>query len=185
MAHIAWIPTADESVSAVMKRFPDQAIALTELTEIVMRSGDCAFSSEERELIAAYASGMNACTYCYNTHKATAEAFGVAPGLLDALLADVDDSPVDDRLKPVLRFAGKLTASPSRVVQSDVDAVLDAGWNETDFHYVVMIVGLFNFYNRLMDGYGVRNTAEFRESRGTVLAERGYAVVTDALRDGG
>jgi hypothetical protein len=34
----------------------------------------------------------------------------------------------------------------------------------------------------MMDGYGVENTAEFRKSRGKVLAENGYRVVTDALK---
>jgi hypothetical protein len=32
-----------------------------------------------------------------------------------------------------------------------------------------------------MDGYGVRNTAEFRQSRGAALADRGYTIVTDTL----
>lgn len=182
MAFVKSIPESEESVAAVMKRYPDQAIPLTELTEIVMRTGECAFSSRQRELIAAYASGKNDCTYCYNTHKATAEAFGVDDELLRSLLDDVAASPVEEKLKPVLAFVGKLTESPSRIVQSDVDAILDAGWDENDFHYAVMICGLFNFYNRLMDGYGVRNTPDFRRERGTILAEQGYGVVTDALR---
>lgn len=182
MAFVKSIPESEESVAAVMKRYPDQAIPLTELTEIVMRTGECAFSSRQRELIAAYASGKNDCTYCYNTHKATAEAFGVDDELLRSLLDDVAASPVEEKLKPVLAFVGKLTESPSRIVQSDVDAILDAGWDENDFHYAVMICSLFNFYNRLMDGYGVRNTPDFRRERGAILAERGYGVVTDALR---
>ena len=119
MVFVKSIPEADESVTAVMKRYPDQAIPLTQLTEIIMRSGDCGFSPEERELIAAFASGINNCTYCLNTHKATAEAFGVEQGLLAALLEDLESSPVDDKLKPVLRYVKKLTETPSRMVQAD------------------------------------------------------------------
>jgi AhpD family alkylhydroperoxidase len=33
----------------------------------------------QRELIAAYVSGLNACTYCRGTHLAVAAACGVAP----------------------------------------------------------------------------------------------------------
>ncbi len=183
MAFLKSIPATEESVSAVMKRYPAQAVPLTALTEIVMRTGECRFSAQQRELIAAFASGTNACTYCFETHTATAEAFGVDQGLLRALLDDIDLSPVDDALKPVLRYVRKLTQTPSRIVQADVDAIINAGWDENDFHYAVMICGLFNFYNRLMDGYGVRNTAEFRSTRGRALAEpKGYGVVTDALR---
>lgn len=182
MAFVKSIPETEESVSAVMRRYPKQAIPLIELTDIIMRSGDCAFTSDQRELIAAYASGLNDCTYCYNTHKATAEAFGVAENLLDSMLSDLDTSAVDDKLKPVLRFVKKLTQSPSRMVQADADAIFDAGWDEDCFHYTVMICGLFNLMNRMMDGYGVKNTADFRKSRGKVLAETGYGVVTDALK---
>ena len=181
MAFVKSIPGADESVTEVMKRYPDQAVPLTQLTQIIMRSGECGFSTQQRELIAAFASGTNDCTYCFNTHKATAEAFGIDEGLLGTMLDDLDGSPVEEKLKPVLRYVQKLTRSPSRMVQADVDAIFEAGWDEDCFHYAVMICGLFNFYNRLMDGYGVRNTAEFRLSRGRMLAERGYGVVTDAL----
>ena len=104
MAFVKSVPQAEESVATVMRRYPAQAIALTELTNIIMRSGDCAFTSEQRELIAAYSSGLNDCTYCYNTHKATAEAFGVDENLLESMLGDLDASAVDDKLKPVLRF---------------------------------------------------------------------------------
>lgn len=182
MAFVKSIPESEESVSAVMRRYPDQAIPMTELTDIIMRTGDCEFTSEQRELIAAYASGKNNCTYCYSTHKATAEAFGVDENLLETMLADLNASSVDERLKPVLSYVGKLTEAPSRVVQADVDAIFAAGWDENCFHFAVMICGLFNFYNRLMDGYGVKNTAEFRLSRGRALADTGYGIVTEGLQ---
>lgn len=182
MSFVPSVPEKDESVSAVMRRYPSQAFPMTELTDIIMRSGECEFSSEQREVIASYASGTNDCTYCYNTHKATAEAFGVDEKLLTSMLEDLDASPVDEKMKPVLRYVGKLTSTPSRMQQSDVDAIFAAGWNEDSFHYAVMICGLFNMYNRIMDGYGVRNTAEFRNDRGRALATTGYSVVTNSLK---
>ncbi len=180
MSFIKSIAASDESVSAVIKRYPDQAQPLAELTQIVMRSGECQFSFEERELIATFASGTNACTYCFNTHKVVAEAFGVDENLLQSLLDDVDGSPVDDKLKPVLRYVKKLTETPSRMVQGDVDAILDAGWDENSFHFIVMICALFNFYNRLIDGYGVKNTAEFQLAAGKGLADSGYELVFES-----
>ena len=182
MAFVKSIPSAGESVGTVLQRYPDQGIPLTQLTEIVMRGGECGFSLAERELIAAFASGTNACTFCYNTHRATAEAFGVDEGLLEALLTDLEGAPVAEKLKPVLRYVRKLTQTPSRMTQSDADAIFGAGWSENDFHYAVMICALFNLYNRLMDGYGVRNTAAFREERGQMLADAGYAWVIDIFR---
>lgn len=149
---------------------------------LIERSGDCAFTSEQRELIGAYTSGTNNCTYCYDTHKATAEAFGVDENLLESMLSDLDASAVDEKLKPVLRYVRKLTETPSRMVQADVDAIFNADWDEDCFHYTVMIGGLFNLMNRMMDGYGVKNTAEGRLKNGRKLVDTGYRVVTDALK---
>lgn len=182
MAFVASVPEEEESVGAVMRRYPDQAVPLMEMTEVVMRTGSCAFSMEERELIAAFASGTNACTFCYNTHKATAEAFGVDSGLLESLLTDLDSAPIDENMKPVLRYAKKLTETPSRMVQADADAIFEAGWDEDCFHFTVMICAMFNMYNRIMDGYGVRNTAEFRQTRGAKLADVGYAWMIDIIK---
>ena len=181
MAFVDSVPKAEEGVMAVMCRYPEQGLPLTQLTEIVMRSGECEFSSKERELIGAYVSGANDCTFCYNTHMATAEAFGVEEGLLAGMLGDLESSPVDEKLKPVLRYVRKLTETPSRMQQSDADAIFDAGWSEDCFHFAVVICALFNFYNRVMDGYGVTNTADFRLTRGRALAEKGYGFVADAM----
>ncbi len=41
---------------------------------------------------------------------------------------------------------------------------------------------LFNFYNRLIDGYGVRNTAEFRLTAGKGLADSGYGIVAEQMK---
>ena len=182
MAFVASVPEQEESVGAVMRRYPDQAIPLMEMTEVVMRTGECEFTSEQRELIAAYASGTNSCTFCYNTHKATAETYGVEEGLLESLLTDLDGSPVDAKLKPVLRYVKKLTETPSRMVQADADAIFDAGWSEDAFHFTVMICAMFNMYNRIMDGYGVKNTADFRQTRGALLADSGYAWMIDIIK---
>lgn len=174
MAFVKSIPESEEGVSTVMARYPEQSAPLFKLAENLMHSGDCAFSREQRELIASYASGVNDCTYCYSTHKATAEALGVEEGLLDAMLSDLASSKVDENLKPVLRYVEKLTKTPAKVSQADADEIFSAGWDEKCFHYAVMICGLFNMMNRIMEGYGITNTAGYRASRGRMLAEQGY-----------
>ena len=174
MAFVKSILDSDEGVSAVMARYPEQGASLFQLAETLLRTGDCAFTHAQRELIATYASGINNCTYCYNTHKATAEALGVEQGLLDDMVGDLASSSVDERLKPVLRYVKKLTESPEKLNQADVDQIFDAGWDEDCFHFAVMICSMFNMMNRIMDGYGITNTSEFRRLQGERLAECGY-----------
>ena len=174
MAFVKSIPELEEGVSRVMQQYPEQSAPLFQLAETLLRSGNCSFSTAERELIATYASGINNCTYCYNTHKATAEALGIDADLLDKLIDEPDSSPVDEKLLPVLRFVKKLTETPANMRQTDADEIFAAGWDEQSFHFAVMICAMFNMMNRIMDGYGIENTAEFRQAQGRMLADRGY-----------
>jgi len=176
MSFISSIAIENESVWAVMSRYMDQTKPLFSLVDNVMRTGECNLSHKERELVAAFTSSVNNCNYCYNTHKSTAEAFGIDEGLLELLSVDIDSSPVENNLKPLLHYARKLTLTPSKMVQADVDNIFDAGWDENDFHYVVMICATFNFFNRLIDGYGVQNTMGYRISHGKELAENEYSL---------
>src|ERR1700735_4930700 len=95
---------------------------LGELTEATMR-GPSPFTQGQRELIAAYVSGLNACVYCHTTHVGVAEACGVDPALFKALLSDIETAPLDARMKPILRYARKLTLSPARVTETDAASV--------------------------------------------------------------
>src|SRR5215468_3129992 len=152
----------------VFQAFPRTARPLLDYHELVMR-GPSPFTAAERELIAAYVSGVNACMYCHGVHTATAEAFGVPTGLLAAALADLDTAPVEDRMKPVLRYAGKLTRTPSRMTKADADAVFAAGWDEQALHDAVVVCALFNFMNRVVDGLGIRAGDAYFATSGTRL----------------
>jgi uncharacterized peroxidase-related enzyme len=157
----------------VFQAYPETSKPLVEYHEVVMR-GPSPFTLAERELIAAYVSGVNACAYCHGVHTATAEAFGVPAGLLEAALSDLDSAPVDDKLKPVLRYVGKLTATPARMTQADADAVFDAGWPEKALHDAVMVCALFNFMNRMVDGHGIRADESYYAISGNRLHDVGY-----------
>lgn len=174
MSFIDSLSPENESVAAIMQGYPEQAVPLMQLTENIMRTGECAFSAKQREFIAAFSSGVNSCTYCYESHRAAAEAFGVSHELLGAALSDIDSSQVERVMKPVLHYVRKLTLAPTKMVQTDVDAIFDVGWNERDFHFIVMICAVFNLYNRVIEGYGVKNTSAYRLDSGTALAVNGY-----------
>jgi AhpD family alkylhydroperoxidase len=69
----------------IYRAYPATCKPLGEFTEAAMR-GPSPFAQGQRELIAAYVSGLNACTYCHGTHLAVAAACGVAPEVIKALL---------------------------------------------------------------------------------------------------
>jgi uncharacterized peroxidase-related enzyme len=158
----------------LFKAHPDTARPLIDFHELVMR-GPSPLSDGERELIAAYVSGVNSCDYCHGIHTKTAEAFGVEPGLLEAAVNDLDTAPVDDKLRPILRYVGKLTATPARMVPADAEAVYAAGWDETALYHAILVCALFNFMNRIVDGTGISADENYYSTSGNRLHEIGYA----------
>jgi len=145
---------ADADLTDVLKRFPDNAGPLMMYLEGILRS-EGELSIGERELIAAYVSGLNACTFCYGSHRVYSEIFGLPRGLVDALLKDIDTAEVRERLKPVLRYVKKLTVLPSKLTQADADEVLAAGWTEVALFEAVQVCAAFNMMNRIVEGAGV------------------------------
>ncbi|TCO54394.1 carboxymuconolactone decarboxylase family protein [Actinocrispum wychmicini] len=173
MTYLPSLPE-DSKLLQVFRAYPATAKPLIAFHELVMRE-ESPFTSAERELIAAYVSGVNACSYCHGVHTQTAEAFGVEAGLLAAALSDLDTAPVGDKLRPVLRYVGKLTATPSQVTQADADDVFAAGWDERALHDAVLVCALFNFMNRMVDGLGVRADAGYFAESGQRLRQIGYS----------
>lgn len=170
----------DAVLLQVFRAHPETARPLLDYHELIMRRPS-PFSLAQRELIAAYVSGVNACGYCHGVHTKTAEAHGIAPGVLEAALADLDSSPVEEKLRPVLRYVGKLTATPSRMTPADAEAVFAAGWDEQALYDAVLVCALFNFMNRMVDGLGITADETYFAKSGYRLQELGYAGLASLL----
>jgi len=141
-------------LSDVFQRFPHNSGALLVWIDGVLRA-EGEFTIGERELIAAYVSGLNACSYCLETHRAYAEIFGQPKGLVEALLNDIDKAEIPDRMKPVLHYVRKLNQLPAGLTQADAQAVFDAGWSEDALFEAVQVAAAFNMMNRIVEGTGV------------------------------
>ncbi len=138
----------------VFAAFPHGTSPLFEYAEALLR-GPSELSVGERELIAAYVSGLNACRFCHGSHRIYASVFGVDETVFEALVADVDGAPVDEKLKPILRYVRKLSTLPPRLTSADSQAVYAAGWSERALFDAIQICGLFNCMNRIVEGTGV------------------------------
>ena len=164
----------------VFKAYPVPARELIEYYEVVQR-GPSPLSSAEREHIAAFVSALNGCGYCRGVHTATAEVLGVAAGTVDALMDDIDKAAVDDRLKPILHYAGKLTRQPDGLTQADADAIFAAGWDDQALHDTVSVCALFNFMNRLVEGLGITADSRYFGAAAERIAAGGYAGMLEVL----
>lgn len=161
------------SLLNLFQRFPETCTPLIEFHEVLLR-GPSPFSESERELIAAYVSGLNRCRYCHGVHSATAAILGVPSQTIESLIDDVETAPVSEKMRPVLRYARKLTQDPRGVSQADADAILAAGWDEIALYHAVAVIALFNFMNRLVEGMGIELDRAYVKPASERLAKNGY-----------
>lgn len=124
----------------------------------------------QRELIAGFVSGLNACEFCHGAHTAAAVAFGFPEDLMPQLLKDISSAPVDERLKPILTYVRKLTLTPAKMLQADADAVFAVGWDETALHHAVAVAARYNMVNRLIQGHGIAANPDTFRARGEHIA---------------
>lgn len=177
MAFLKSLPEG-ASLFDVFQAHPDTSRPLLEFHEVLLR-GESPLSVAQRELIAAYVSGLNACRYCHGIHSRVAGAFGVDAALLEQMVEDVDASAVAEEMKPLLRLVRKLTVTPSRMTPADAEAVFAVGWDDRALHDAVAVCALFNFMNRLVDGLGIDAGEDYYDLSAARLHERGYAFLAE------
>lgn len=112
-----------------------------------------------QEVISSYVSTLNDCAYSYANHWANARHL-----IGDDARADVVEAALQSHAPgrafegaqlAALIYAEKLTKDPGGMVESDVTALRDAGWNDGEILEINQIVCYFNYANRLLNGLGV------------------------------
>lgn len=142
------------TLADVFRRFPEGARALLEYHDVLLR-GPSPLTVAERELIAAFVSGLNACDYCHGAHRIIAEVHGMNPDVFGKLIADPASAGVEPKMQALLAYVRKLSNAPARVTDAEAAAVYAAGWDEQALFHAVSICGLFNMMNRIVEGCGV------------------------------
>lgn len=117
--------------------------------------GDGALPQKVKQQIAIVVSGLNTSSYCVALHLDLLRKFGIEKPVGRKLAVDYPNAPVEPNVQALFRFADKLTKSPGDIVQSDVDALRTAGWNDQQIIETVLTAALFNFANRVSIGLGL------------------------------
>ena len=171
-----------QGVADVFLRDSARYAPLLQFIETVM-VGSSALSKADREMIAAHVSKLNGCDFCRGAHRWTLMALDVDARTVEAVETDPEAAEIDDRLRPILRFATKLTQRPDTVRQSDVDRLRSAGWSDQAIEDAINVIALFNYVNRLVDALGIEGSEAYFRQVGTAIAAHGYApLIKSALR---
>ncbi len=144
----------DATLADVFRAFPRTVAPLLDYHDRLLR-GPGALEPGQKELIAAFVSGLNACAFCHGAHTAMARAFGIGPATVEALMADAETAPVDPAMRPLFAFVRKLTEAPSTMTEADAEAVYAAGWPEAALFEAIQTAALFNLMNRILEGTGI------------------------------
>ena len=95
--------------------------------------------------------------------------------LVRSVLDDVETSPLPEAEKVLMRFARKMTLELPAMQEGDIKELRDLGWNDEAIYYTIMVVALFNFYNRWVTTSGVHPVSdEVHRLHGKRLALSGY-----------
>ena len=147
-------------ISGPMKFRPETAEPLNQLAEVLLR-GPHTLTRGERELIAAYVSGLNQCTFCCNSHSAFAAAqLDEGMSLVEQVRRDLDSAPVSAKLRALLRIAGAVQAGGRNVTPALVEQARAADATDLEIHDTVLIAAAFCMYNRYVDGLGTLAPSE-------------------------
>ncbi len=157
----------------IFAAWPEMYEPIAKFSDLAFR-GDGPLSQKDRETIFSYVSGQNACQYCFGGHSTSAVKLGLPPDALEKLNVDIDSAPVDDALKPLLRYAHKLNHTPNQITQADADACFDAGWDEAALNITIALTCLANFMNRLVEGFGIEADPTKFDMRAEMATTDGY-----------
>ena len=148
----------------------DFTTSLATFTNGVLRA-PASISPGLRELVAAYTSHLNKCEFCTKAHAAAAaELLGSEP-LVSGVLRDLEGSELPAKEKLLLRFAEKITRTPSDITAADMEPLREAGWDDEALYFTITTCALFNFYNRWISSSGVAAMSdEMHRWQGKLLA---------------
>ena len=175
MPNIA-LPEGLPGISAGFAFRPETAKPMRELAHILLH-GPSTLTPGERELIATYVSSQNDCYFCQTSHGAAAAAhLGKDAAVVDQVKQDFLQANISDKLKALLKIAGKVQKDGKNVTANDVDHARQMGASDLEIHDTVLIAAAFCMYNRYVDGLDTTqpNDPAMYAAMGKHLAEHGY-----------
>ena len=176
MAHIN-VPDGVPGIRALLAFRPETAGPLGALADALLHAPN-SLPPGERELIAAYGSSLNDCTFSKTSHAAIAAChLDEGEALVATVIRDPEHAPIADKLKALLALAARVQQGGRSVRSDDVARARAAGATDIEIHDTVLIAAAFCMFNRYVDGLGAwtpADPASYRE-RARLVAEHGYS----------
>jgi uncharacterized peroxidase-related enzyme len=72
-----------------------------------------------------------------------------------AIKSDYTQADLTPADRAMLDFVAKLTLTPGKMAEQDLEPLRDQGFDDSAIHDIVQVTALFAYYNRLADGLGI------------------------------
>ena len=111
------------------------------------------------EVLGVWVSALNSCGYCVEHHFAGMKRLLRDDARADAIRAAIEagqvaQTPLDGAQQAAMIYARKLTVSPADLIEGDVTALRDAGWDDGEILEINQVVAYFAYANRTVLGLG-------------------------------
>jgi len=175
VAHIP-VPAGVPGIRSLFAFRPAAAAPMGALADVLLR-GTETFSAGERELVAAYVSALNDCTFCHSSHAAIAACHLRDEPLVDAVVRDPETAAISPKLRALLAIAARVQRSGRDVREEDVARARAEGASDLEVHDTVLIAAAFCMFNRYVDGLGAWTPTDRQgyRDRARLVAEHGYS----------
>jgi uncharacterized peroxidase-related enzyme len=119
---------------------------------------------EAKELIAAVVARDAGCSYCFDAHLLLLELIGGSPDVIAAArAAAIEDLPVDDRLRALLRLVQRIDHEAFKITDADFARLRELGWTDSELLEAIWTASLFNGIVRLVDSLGLYRLGQLSE----------------------
>jgi uncharacterized peroxidase-related enzyme len=116
---------------------------------------DGALTKIVKEQVAVIVSSINSSSYCVKFHMELLRRFGIDRATERKLTTDYENGSFEPKVKGLFRFAEKLTKTPDDILEKDIDALKEAGWDDAAIRETVLTVAYFGYINRVSLGLGL------------------------------
>lgn len=116
------------------------------------------------ETLGVYVSMLNGCEYCvlhhFNGLKRLIEDDARAQAIWDAFKNETFESAFDAKERALLQYAKKLTQTPQRMEESDVQSLRKVGLDDGEILEINQVVSYFSYANRTVLGLGINTDGD-------------------------
>ena len=137
-----------------MSRSPEALQASMRMYLAIM-FGESDLSRAQREMLATVVSQTNDCFYWIESHGEDFRAEVKDDTLADQLKQNWKTAELDDSDRSLCQWAEKLTKSPDKMTQADVDLLKEKRFSQSAISDAAQVISYFNYINRIADGLGV------------------------------